>query len=188
MAFGLKRGGPSIDKYFAKKKKAVYYRKKLIIWQLEGTSEIFCMLNRDDTGDGVMSVKEWMRTEREDDGETRKFEGAPLMKQVWLQQQFAWKYVGTMHATSKELADGLQASPLFTDEDTNEVICKVYPQGVKAFDFMYKDAEIVAKSRSDPEKYAGKAHSEYFTNTSHASLEDTARAVDAGREKQTKCC
>jgi hypothetical protein len=59
------------------------------------------MLNKDDTGGGILSIKEWMKKVREDDGETRKYEAAPLMKQVWNQQQFAWKYVGKKHGTGK---------------------------------------------------------------------------------------
>ena len=110
------------------------------------------------------------------------------MKQVWNGQQFAWKYCGKKHETAEALGAALQSSPLFTEDGTADIICKVYSQGEKAMDFMYKDAEIVAKSRSDPEKYAGKAHSQYFTNSSHAPLEETARAVDAGREKQTNYC
>jgi hypothetical protein len=188
MTSELKRAGENLNKFFSKRKKPTYYRKKLIVWELEATREIFCMLNKNDTADGIMSIKEWMKRVREDDGETRKYEGAPLMKQVWNQQQFAWKYVGKKHGSGKELADALQSSPLFTDGETNDVMCKVYSQGVKPLDFMFKDAEIVLKVHGEPSKYGGKAHNEYFTNASHPSLEDTARAVSAGTKKQTECC
>jgi hypothetical protein len=79
-------------------------------------------------------------------------------------------------------------SPLFTEDGTAEIICKVYSQGEKAMDFTYTDAEIVAMARDDPETYGGKTQSEYFTSGSHPSLEDTARAVSAFTKKQIECC
>jgi hypothetical protein len=62
----------------------------------------------------------------------------------------------------------------------------VYSQGEKAMDFMYKDAEIVAMARGDPETYGGKTQSEYLTNGSHPSLEEAARAISACTKKQTE--
>jgi hypothetical protein len=113
----------------------------------------------------------------------------PLMKQVWNGQQFAWKYCGKKHETAEALGAALQSSPLFTEDGTAEIICKVYSQGEKAMDFMYKDAEIVAMARDNPETYGGKTQSGYFTNGSHPSLEETARAVSACTpKKQTECC
>ena len=190
MASGSKRAA-GIPNYFSgKKKKQMFYRKELIVWQLEVTKEIFCMMNKEDARDGILSIKEWMRTMREDDGETRKFEPMPLMKQVWNGQQFAWKYCGRKHETDSREALGAapQSSPFFTEDGTAEIICKVYSQGEKAMDFMYKDAEIVAMARDNPETYGGKTQSEYFTNGSHPSLEETARAVSACTKKQTECC
>ena len=143
--------------------------------ELEVTKEIFCMVNKEDARDGILSIKEWMRTMREDDGETRKFEPMPLMKQVWNGQQFAWKYCGKKHETAEALGAALQSSPLFTEDGTADIICKVYSQGEKAMDFMYKDAEIVAMARDNPETHGGKTQSEYFTNGSHPSLEKTKR-------------
>ena len=53
---------------------------------------------------------------------------------------------------------------------------------------MYKDAEIVAMARDNPETYGGKTQSEYFTSGSDPSLEETARTVSACTKKQTECC
>ena len=73
------------------------------------------MMNKEDARDGILSIKEWMRTMREDDGETRKFEPMPLMKQVWNGQQFAWKYCGKTHETAEALGAwcGASVKPAF---------------------------------------------------------------------------
>ena len=55
MASGSKRAA-GIPNYFSgKKKKQMFYRKKLVAWQLEVTKVIFCMMNKEDARDGILS-------------------------------------------------------------------------------------------------------------------------------------
>ena len=168
------RTGSTLDMFggFKRVKRSAAYErpmKKLAIWKLKEVRGLFMVLNREDSSDGSLGIKDYFKT-------SDKYGGKRLLKSPYWGQSFRWDYDG-QHETTEAWKQAMSSTKLFKNGE--RVLCKIVDLGEVAMDFMYLDSEIVVLVREHPDVFADHDHAAYFTNEGHATLENTCRAADA---------